>query len=125
MTKQTQDDFRTASERVADCVKELHGRHGEVTREMVSKTMQLPLQTVDFHLKRLVNRGDIQRMRNGVYAPKTEYPQARAISTTVLPDGRTKIEVGDFLLDLIPSETAILSRLLCGFSLDKTLQKIG
>ena len=37
MIQQTKDDFRTASERVADCVKELHGRHDEVTREMVSK----------------------------------------------------------------------------------------
>lgn len=99
---------------VLDAIKDLHGREQVVTREALSEVTGLKLTIVDNSLKTLVNDHLIVRANRGVFVPTVQHPPARAISKTVLPDGRVKIEVGDVVLELTPKEDRALAGLMSG-----------
>lgn len=99
---------------VLDAIKDLHDREQVVTREALSEVTGLKLTIVDNSLKTLVNDHLIVRANRGVFVPTVQHPPARAISKTVLPDGRVKIEVGDVVLELTPKEDRALAGLMSG-----------
>lgn len=99
---------------VLDAIKDLHDREQVVTREALSEVTGLKLTIVDNCLKSLVNDHLIVRANRGVFVPTVQHPPARAISKTVLPDGRVKIEVGDVVLELTPKEDRALAGLMSG-----------
>lgn len=107
---------------VLDCVLTQQRLFRTVTRELVADVMNIPQTVADHHLKILVNNGSLMRVRAGVYAvDDVAKASTRPVSTTVLPDGTLKIEIGDCVVDLNPDETQMLSRFLCGFSLENYL----
>jgi hypothetical protein len=73
----------------------------------------LKMNSVDEAVRSLKNDDLITMLNPGFYAPVDQTPD-RMISTTMLPKGRTKIEVGDQIMDLSAREAFALAKLLAG-----------
>lgn len=86
------------------------------TRLQISSISGLRRQIVDDHLKTLKSEGQIRMVMAGWYAPVDQDPD-RPVSTTNLPRGRVKIEVGDDVVDLNPREAFNLAKQLAGLLL--------
>lgn len=71
---------------------------------------------VDEHVKNLKDGGLIRMVNPGFYVPVDQEPD-RMVSTTGLPRGRLKIELGDQMLDLNPREAFALAKQLAGLLL--------
>lgn len=106
--------------KVLEAARDLHALHQLVTREALEQATQLTLHVVDERVRLLINYGELIRKQKGVYEPTVRWPEPRAISKTVLPDGRVKIEVGDELLTLTPHEDRMLSSLQTGAGMQLT-----
>lgn len=65
-------------------------------------------QAVKDHFTALLDDGAILRAERGLYVP-VEAHDTRAISLTFLPNGSIKIEAGDDVLQLNPSEFKLLA----------------
>lgn len=102
------------TERIWDAILELHAQDQVITRELLSALTGLKTVIVDDHLKRLTNNLELRRLRPGVFALVQPHPESRAISLTVLADGRAKMEIGDTCVELWPKERRMLAGLLVG-----------
>ena len=104
----------TSTERVYEGIVELHNLQQQATRYTVQELTGLPLGKVDDRIKTLVEREQIKRILKGVYIPVEVHPPARAISKMILPGSMVKIEIGDEVLTLTPSEDRALAQLMAG-----------
>jgi hypothetical protein len=102
------------AQRIADAVADLCAKEQYATRETVAKLTGLALTVVDDRLRTLVNDGVLARVQRGVFVPAVQHPPTRAMSRTLLPDGTTKLEVGDDVLTLTPREARMLGDLMSG-----------
>lgn len=84
------------------------------TRQVVAQVTGLKLVTVDDHLSRLVDDGQLRRPVAGVVEIVDQLPPPRAVSMTHAPDGPSKLEIGDFCIDIWPQERRMLANLLLG-----------
>lgn len=105
---------RSTTDAILDAALELHQQEQPITREAVAQLTGLKMTVVDDRLSTLVDNGQLMRVQRGIYLPAPVYEDARAISRTLLPDGRSKIEIGDCLLTLTPKEERMLASLLAG-----------
>ena len=103
-----------STERVYEAVRELRSLEQIATRETVAELTGLKLSVVDDRLRALVDDGKLKRVLRGIYEVVEQYPPARAISKTILSDGSVKLEIGDELLTLTPSEDRALALLQAG-----------
>ena len=83
--------------------------------QLVSMT-GLKMQVVDEQVKVLKERGLIRMANAGFYVPVDQSPD-RNVSTTSLPQGRLKVEIGDDLINLNPREAFNLAKQLAGLLL--------
>ena len=90
-----------SNEAVFQCFVDLCGANPPVqaTRQAVSESMGVPFRIIDEHTDRLLAKGRLRRILPGVFEP-VDQTEIRAVSCTLLPDGRAKIECGDDLLTL-------------------------
>ncbi|AVS68145.1 hypothetical protein C8245_22990 [Paracidovorax avenae] len=100
--------------KVLEAVRDLHGLQQLVTRETLEQATNLRLHVIDERIRFLINQGLVRRDQRGVYVPVVAWPESRAISKTLLPDGSVKIEIGDVVLLLTPHEDRMLSQLQAG-----------
>ena len=84
-------------------------------RQIISMS-GLSRSIVNDHVKTLKEDGLIRIVTPGCYAPVDQDPD-RPVSTTNLPRGRVKIEVGDGIMDLNPREAFNLAKQLAGLLL--------
>ena len=85
-------------------------------RASVTRMSGLKQTTVDDHIK-MLKQDDVIRMDvPGFYYP-VDQSVDRAISTTNMPLGRLKVEVGDQLLELNPREAFALAKQMAGLLL--------
>lgn len=103
-----------STQRIFDAVRELRSLEQIATRETVAELTGLKLSVVDDRLRALVDDGKLKRLLRGIYEVVEQYPPARAISKTILSDGSVKLEIGDELLTLTPSEDRALALLQAG-----------
>lgn len=103
-----------STQRVLDAVCELRRLEQIATRETVAELTGLKLSVVDDRLRALVDDEKLKRLLRGIYEVVEQYPPARVISKTVLPDGYVKYDIGDFVLTLTPIEDRVLSQLGMG-----------
>lgn len=90
-------------------------------REAASRTQivsmtALKMPVVDEQVRVLKEKGLIRMANAGFYVPVDQSPD-RPVSTTSLPQGRLKVEVGDDLLNLNPREAFNLAKQLAGLLL--------
>ena len=106
----------TSNEQIYQAVVDLAQTGRIASRETVAQVVNLPMGIVDDHLKRLVNDERLKRPARGVYESVAAAPEDRAISVTVLPTGRVKLEVGDEVLDLSFREARAIGASMVGFT---------
>lgn len=102
----------TAAVYAAVC--EIHANEMPVNRETVAELTNLPLTTVDDRIKYLHDEGSIRRTVRSHYVPADTFPVARAITKTTLPNGMVKLEIGNHVLDLTPTEARRLANDFAG-----------
>ena len=107
---------RVSSQEILDWVTDLHEKEQVVSREVLTEVTGIKLSIVDEHLRNLVNTGKIKRVTRGVFVPVRVMQPARLISTSLLPDGWLKIEVGDDVMTLTPREARMLGTMMQGYS---------
>ncbi|HEY8356331.1 MAG TPA: hypothetical protein VIL30_02620 [Ramlibacter sp.] len=97
--------------------------HREMGRACSRATLRdatgLPLTIVDDRVKHLKNVGRIRLAGGvaGIFEPSEDRSEDRAISTTIMPNGRVKVEIGDTVLDLSMREARNLGAAMGGFAL--------
>ena len=108
----------TSTQRVLDAVRDLRELDQIATRETVAELTGLKMGIVDDRLRALVDDGRLKRLLRGIYELVETYPEPRELSCTTLSNGWVKLELGDALLSLTPTEARRAARALGGFAED-------
>lgn len=103
-----------STERIFQAVRELRAMDQVATRETVAELTNLKLSVVDDRLRNLVDDGKLKRLLRGVYELVESFPEPRAISKTVLPNGAVVYDIGDDVWTLSPQEARVLAELSMG-----------
>ena len=103
-----------SSARVLECVRELTAGGELATRAAIVALSGLRKSIVDDRLRSLVDAEMLLRSQSGIYELVRPYPMSRAMSKTILGDGFVKVEIGDHVLDLTPTEDRHLAMLQSG-----------
>ena len=101
-------------ESVLEAIRHLHSKGVLVTRKSLHEHMGEPLGKLREHIDSLIENHHVQRLDRGIYAPVLQHTN-RAVTVTAMPDGLTKVEIGDDVLTLTPVESGCLGQLLHGF----------
>jgi len=99
---------------IEEAILDLYDAQRVITRQTICELTGFRMAIVDEHVEKLIDKGRLRRVANGVFEPIDVSPEARAISATVLPDGRTKLEVGDDMMMFTPHECRLAALLLGG-----------
>lgn len=108
----------TSTQRVFDAVRDLRELDQIATRDTVAELTGLKLAIVDDRLRALVDDGKLKRLLRGVYELVETFPEPRELSCSMLSNGWVKLELGDDLLELTPTEARRAVRALGGFAED-------
>lgn len=82
-----------------------NGTQRDVTPTQIMAVTGFNKFMVNDQLELLINEDQtVVRMTRGYFQPVIRFPETRALSRTILPNGMTKIEIGDICLDLTPAE---------------------
>ena len=103
-----------STERIFQAVRELRAMDQIATRDTVAELTGLKMTVVDDRLRALVDDGRLKRLLRGVYELVESFPEPRAISKTVLPNGAVVYDIGDEVLTLSPQEARVLAELSMG-----------
>lgn len=107
-----------STERIFQAVRELREVDQIATRETVAELTGLKMAIVDDRLRALVDDGKLKRLLRGVYELVETFPEPRPIYCGILHSGMVKLELGEDVLTLTPSEARRAARALGGFSED-------
>lgn len=107
---------RLTAQMVFECIQDLHNRDKLAVRDDLASRFGVTTVVIDHHIKALLGADRIVKVRAGVYAPKLCQPQARAVSTTFLPNGFIKLEIGDAVLELTPYESKKVAVAMAGLA---------
>lgn len=105
--------------RVFEVIRQIYDAGGEPTRERIAEISGLKLTTVDDRIKELRREGYISPQKQS-YRPTQVHAPARACSVTFMPDGMTKIELGDYVMMMVPAEAREMGLALQGKALEAT-----
>ena len=108
----------TSTQLVFDAVRDLREVDQIATRETVAELTGLKMSIVDDRLRALVDDGKLKRLLRGIYELVETWPEPRELSCTMLSTGWVKLELGDDLLKLTPTEARRAARALGGFAED-------
>lgn len=108
----------TSTQRVFDAVRDLREVDQIATRETVAELTGLKMAIVDDRLRALVDDGKLKRLLRGVYELVETFPEPRPIYCGILHSGMVKLELGEDVLTLTPSEARRTARALGGFAED-------
>lgn len=116
---------RSSTQIILEAVQDLHAQEQVVTRETLHALTELKLSVIDDRVGALIDDGLVVRVQRGVYVPAETHPPARVISKTLLPDGTSKIDIGDQVLTLTPKEDRMLAQLLAGVAMQTAAIEVG
>ena len=108
----------TSTQRVLDAVRDLRELDQIATRETVAELTGLKMGIVDDRLRALVDDGKLKRLLRGIYELVETWPEPRPIYCGILHSGMVKLELGEDVLTLTPSEARRTARALGGFTED-------
>lgn len=104
---------------VYEAIRQLHEAGEEPTRDRIHKMTGLNLTTVDDRIKVLRGEGMISAVKQ-CYRPVHQHGPARDVIIAHLNDGRTMVEIGEYVLHLVRPEAARLGQALAGLALEHT-----
>lgn len=84
---------------VLQAITDLCAAGRQASRQAICDFTGLKMSIVDDHVKNLKDDGNIRLVVNGVFEVVDQTPD-RAVSGTIVPSGRYKLEIGDTCLDL-------------------------
>lgn len=102
---------------VYDTVMDLTNTGRRAHRETIQQVTGLRMSVVDEVLKRLTASERLRRIERGVYTPIIPPREDRAVSSTMLPDGTCKVEIGEEVISLTLREARHLAMLIGGIPL--------
>ena len=107
-----------STERIFHAVRDLREADQIATRETVAELTGLKMTVVDDRLRTLVDDGRLRRLLRGVYELVEVFPPPRTTYAGITQSGMVKVEVGDDVWTLTPSEARRVARVLGGFAED-------
>lgn len=115
MMQETSQPKRTTRQIVMQAIITLTEHNQAASRQRIQELAGgLSYAAVDMMLKRLKDEGQIRVVASGYYEP-IDQTVDRLISTTSLPHGRLKLEIGDDVVtNLTPREALALAKQLAG-----------
>jgi hypothetical protein len=102
------------SHRIWQAALELRNTNRRINRSALAGLTGLKPGIVDDHVDRFIERDQIRRAGNGELEVVEQFPAARPISKTTLPNGLVKLEVGSDMLELTPDEARAVARDFAG-----------
>ena len=94
----------SSTDQIYAAVQELRELGQEATRHTIAQLTGLKMTVVDDRLRTLADDGRLRRLVRGVYDLEKPYPPPRPMFFGILADGFVKVEVGDDVLTLSPTE---------------------
>ena len=94
--------------------------YGRVSsRRTIAEATALPMAVVDDRIKYLKTIGKVRNAGAiaGLFEPEEDRSEDRAVSLTILPNGRVKLEIGSHVLDLSMREARHIGAAAAGFCL--------
>lgn len=117
-TRQDEGDrIVSSTDRVYQAIVDLRDIGRVATRQVIAEMTGLSMTVVDDRLRHLVSVHKIRRPLGGVYEPEDDLTEERAVSGTILANGRVKVEIGDQFLNMSKREALHLSALIGGLAL--------
>lgn len=110
----TTEEKRTTRQIIWGALVDLRAQQQIATRQVLAEVTGLKLVTIDDHLNRMVEDGQLLRPVAGVVEIIDKMPPPRAVSVTDTPEKVCIIEVGDEMFRLWPEELRILAVRLSG-----------
>ena len=107
-----------STERIFQAVRDLREADQIATRDTVAEMTGLKMTVVDDRLRTLVDDGRLRRLLRGVYELVEVFPPPRTTYAGITQSGMVKVEVGDDVWTLTPSEARRVARVLGGFAED-------
>lgn len=108
------EEKRTTRQIIWGALQDLRAQGQIATRKVVAEVTSLKLTTVDDHLSRMVEDGQLRRPVDGVVEIIEQMPPPRPVSLLHNPGGCSKLEIGDLCVDIWPQERRMLATLLAG-----------
>lgn len=112
-TPQKPREQRTNRAIVLQAIVDLCEHNQAASRARIADITGMKLSTLDERIFDLKAAGLIRSPAMGIFEPIDQSPD-RPVSTTSMPFGKTKIEVGDEILTLTPREAFALAKALGG-----------
>lgn len=110
----TTEDKRTTRQIIWGALVDLRAQQQVASRQVLAEVTNLKLVTIDDHINRMVEDGQLRRPVPGVVEIIEQMPPPRPMSITDLPDGMTIVELGDDEIRMWPQERRALAKRLAG-----------
>lgn len=94
----------TNRQKVLQCIIDLTNARRPAARETIRQLLNEKFTVVDDAIKRLREDGLVRKIVPGIFEPVQQWGEDRPIIQIAMPDGRTKLEIGDDVLTLTPHE---------------------
>lgn len=110
----------STSDQVLRAIQECREFGKAATRNSIAQMTSLPVSIVDDRVKYLRSVGKIRLAGgnvSGVYEPEEDPMEDRAVSSTVMPNGRIKYEIGEHVIEMSRREAMHSGCLLIGSKL--------
>lgn len=125
MMNDVQAPAQTSAQIIWSTILDLHQQEQLITRDLLSTLTGLKLSIVDDHVGRFIESDRMRRIRPGVFALVVAMPEPRPVSMTLMPGGVSKMEIGDFCIDLWPTERRMLASMLVGDAVHYSNIQVG
>ena len=105
---------KSTSQVIWDTIVELHRQEQVATREELVELTGYKMAIIDDHVSRMIENGNVRRVRAGVFVPVPRYEPPRPVSGSMTADGFFVLEVGEQVLVLQPKEARMVGALTAG-----------
>lgn len=112
------DVKKSSRETIWDTICDLHSKGQVSSRQLLVDLTGLSFGVVDDHCSAMVEDMTLLRIAPGIFEPMPQYRMAESVSTTLLPNGMLKVEIGDAVLDLVPKEQRALGIQMAGYGME-------
>lgn len=109
----------SSTDQVLRAIREARERGQVASRSTIQAETGLALTIVDDRVKHLKAVGIIRLAGNvpGLFEPTEDRLEDRAVSHTIMPNGRVKLEIGDSVIELSMREAKNIGLSFAGFAL--------
>ncbi|GKT19790.1 hypothetical protein AVHY2522_23770 [Acidovorax sp. SUPP2522] len=105
---------KATRQRIWEAITEMFHADQVVTRECLVEVTGLKMTIIDDHVGRMVESGELRRVRAGVFVPVPRYSPPRPVYGSMTTDGFFVLEVGDQKVVMQPREARQAGALMAG-----------